>query len=68
MPIKRNIMIVLIGILSTNNEIPKHKTAIPRIESQRVVISMLFGILYYFILRFIAVYIILNDKDENYAQ
>jgi len=49
MPIKRNIAIVLIGILNTNNEIPKHKTAIPRIESQRVVISMLFSILYYFI-------------------
>jgi hypothetical protein len=34
-------IIVRIGILNTNNEIPKHKVTIPRIEIQRVVVSII---------------------------
>lgn len=37
----KKIMIVRTGIRRTNNEIPKIIVPMPRIESQRVVISML---------------------------
>src|SRR5947209_18679262 len=40
-PIMKKTIIVRIGILSTNNEIPKHNVPIPSIESQRVVVSIL---------------------------
>jgi hypothetical protein len=41
-PIAKNTIIVRIGILKTNNEIPKHKVTIPRIEIQRVVVSIIY--------------------------
>lgn len=41
MPIMKKIMIVRTGIRRTNKEIPKIIVPMPRIESQRVVISML---------------------------
>lgn len=41
-PIAKNMIIVRIGILKTNNEIPKHKVTIPRIEIQRVVVSIIY--------------------------
>ena len=34
--------IVRIGIRKTNNDIPKHKVTIPRIEIQRVVLSIIY--------------------------
>jgi hypothetical protein len=40
-PIMKKTIIVRIGILSTNKEIPKHSVPIPSIESQRVVVSIL---------------------------
>ena len=40
-PIMKKTMIVRIGTRSTNNEMPKITVPIPRIESQRAVISML---------------------------
>jgi hypothetical protein len=41
-PIAKNTIIVRIGIRKTNNEIPKHKVTIPRIEIQRVVLSIIY--------------------------
>jgi len=41
MPIMKKTMMVRIGILNTNSEIPKHNVPIPSIESQRVVVSIL---------------------------
>src|SRR5712692_8916208 len=46
-PIMKKTIMVRIGILSTNNEIPKHKVPIPSIESQRVVVSILSPALVY---------------------
>ena len=40
-PIMKKIIIVRIGILSTNKDRPKHNVPIPSIESQRVVLSIL---------------------------
>jgi hypothetical protein len=40
-PIMKKTMMVRIGILSTNSEIPKHNVPIPSTESQRVVGSIL---------------------------
>jgi hypothetical protein len=45
-PIMKKTIMVRIGILSTNNEIPKHKVPIPSIESQRVVVSILSPVVY----------------------
>ena len=45
-PIMKKTIMVRIGILSTNNEIPKHKVPIPSIESQRVVVSILSPVMY----------------------
>ena len=39
-PIIKKTTIVRIGILNTNSDIPKHNVPIPRIESQRVVVSI----------------------------
>ena len=49
-PIMKKTIIVRIGILSTNNEIPKHKVPIPSIESQRVVVSILSPVVYIHVL------------------
>ena len=46
-PIMKKTIIVRIGILSTNNEIPKHNVPIPSIDSQRVVVSILSPALVY---------------------
>jgi len=46
-PIMKKTIIVRIGILSTNNEIPKHIVPIPSIESQRAVVSILSPALVY---------------------
>ncbi len=46
-PIMKKTIIVRIGILSTNNEIPKHSVPIPSIDSQRVVVSILSPALVY---------------------
>ena len=43
-------IIVRIGILRTNNEMPKHKVPIPSIESQRVVVSILSPVVYIHVL------------------
>jgi hypothetical protein len=49
-PIMKKTIIVRIGILSTNNEMPKHKVPIPSIESQRVVVSILSPVVYIHVL------------------
>ena len=46
-PIMKKTIMVRIGILSTNNEIPKHIVPIPSIESQRAVVSILSPALVY---------------------
>ena len=51
-PMMKNTMMVRIGILSTNSDIPKHNVPIPSIESQRVVVSILSPIAYIYVLFF----------------
>jgi hypothetical protein len=45
-PIMKKTMMVRIGILSTNSDIPKHNVPTPSIESQRVVGSILSPVVY----------------------
>lgn len=49
-PIMKKTIMVRIGILSTNNEIPKHSVPMPSIEIHRVVLSILSPVVYIILL------------------
>ena len=73
-PIMKKTMIVRIGILSMNNEIPKHSVPIPSIESQRVVVSILSPALVCVTLFLFSnfctwlFFLLLFTTDQNYKQ